>query len=207
MSGWIENRHDRVRSVLLSAAVCVAMGMAGAARAQTAGTYLITFDGVVTPQNPTMTVGIWATWDDPANAFVFGGANFDVTAGDGLFSNLANPFQHTGMIGVAVGNKIINGQNGQLHIPSLGFFGSRDNPILILTAQWTTTDFTPRSVVFETSNTNSFFVADWLTGATTQLYPQSFSPGAGASTVVPSPWALPVFMLGTVVATRRRRDG
>ena len=187
-------------------------GMAGHARAQTNGTYLITFDGQVTPQNPTMTVGLWATWEDPTREWVFAAGTFDLTAGDGQFSNLRNPLQpHTGMLGTPVGNQIIGGQNGQLHIPVLGFIGSRDNPILFLMADWTATDFTPRSVVFETSNTYSFFVAEWgdpfgtppTGGAAKQLYPDHFTHGRSVY-VIPTPASSAVVCVFALTARRRR---
>ncbi|MCH8269733.1 MAG: PEP-CTERM sorting domain-containing protein [Planctomycetes bacterium] len=188
-----------------------AAGMVGDARAQTNATYLITFDGQVTPQNPTMTVGIWATWEDPAREWIFGAGNFDLTAGDGQFSNLYSPLV-TGYVGSIAGNQIIGGTTGQLHIPVLGFIGSRDNPILIMLADWTTTDFTPRSVVFGSSNTTNFIVAEWgdpfgtppWGGATKQLYPHQFTHGR-AVYVIPAPSALALIALGGLAAVRRRR--
>ena len=205
--------RQHVKPMRMIAAVLTvgAAGMAGDARAQTNGTYLITFDGQVTPQNPTMTVGIWATWEDPAREWVFGAGNFDLTAGDGLFSNLRNPL-NTGNVGTPVGNQIIGWVGGQFHLPSIGFIGSRDNPLLILLAEWTTTDFTPRSVVFETSNTINFIVAEWgdpfgtppWGGATKQLYPEQFTHGRSVY-VIPSPASSAVLCVFGLTAWRRRR--
>ena len=186
--------------------------MAEGATARSNAMYSITFDGQVTPQNPTMTVGLWATWEDPTREWVFGAGNFDLTAGDGMFFPPRNPLGGTGEIGTAVGNQIIGGANGQLHIPVLGFIGSRDNPILIMLADWTTTDFTPRSVIFETSNTTSFIVAEWgdpfgtppWGGATKQMYPHQFTHGRSVY-VIPAPSSLALVALGGLAAMRRRR--
>ena len=204
------DRHTAALGVIWVAGLA-----ASVTSAQTNATYLITFDGQVTPQNPTMTVGIWATWEDPAREWVFAAGTFDLTAGDGLFTNLRNPLPGTGYIGRTVGNQIIGGNGGQFHLPILGFIGSRDNPILFLIADWTTTDFTPRSVVFETSNTYSFFVAEWgdpfatppTGGATMQLYPHHFTHGRNVY-VIPTPASaamLGVFAMGVMGRGRRRR--
>jgi MYXO-CTERM domain-containing protein len=181
-------------------------GLATAATAQTAGTYEIRSSNVVTPATPSTTIEIWATWSDPAAGFVFGGGNYDLTAGDGVFSGETNVLNGPGSsAGVAAGNTVTGGANGQLHLPALGFIGSQDNPILMASYTWTTGDFTARNVAVDSSNTNNFIVADFVTGATTNLFPGEFRDGAGSIVVTPAPSALALLGLGGLVATRRRR--
>ncbi|MCH8269734.1 MAG: hypothetical protein IH985_00790 [Planctomycetes bacterium] len=188
---------------------------AGAACAQTNATYLITFDGQVTPQNPTMTVEIWATWVDPPVEHLFGEGDYDLTAGDGLFLSGAKHLSGAGStIGVLVGNTVTGAIFRQVHIPQFGIFGLSGNPILLATYEWTTTDFTPRSVVFETSNTTTFLIAEvlypfWRKKPTFQLYPWAFTRGRNVY-VIPAPGSaalLGVFALGVIGRGRRQRPG
>ncbi len=183
------------------------------ALAQTDGTYLLTSSNEVSPSFPTTTISIWATWVDPGTLFVFIGGDYDLTAGDGQFSNPVNVLHGPGSsTGVIAGSVISGAANGQIHIiPS--FPGSMDNPILLATYDWTTTDFTPRSVSLDTSNTTTFLVA-WFTtgpgggppgGTIISLFPQNFTAGTGVIRVVPSPAsATPMLVLGAVILRRRR---
>lgn len=179
---------------------------AGAACAQTNATYLITFDGQVTPQNPTMTVGLWATWVDPFQDYFFAQGNYDLSAGEGLFLSGIDILRGPGStIGVLAGNTVTGAFNGQLH-GFLGFLALKDNPILLATYEWTTRDFTPRSIVFETSGTTTFFVAEWAAmggGLPTQMYPHQFTPGRSVY-VIPTPASAAILCVFSLMARRRR---
>ncbi len=187
--------------------------LAAPALAQFDGTYLLVSTNTVSPTTPITTIEIWATFVDPKFEWIFGNGDYDLTAGGGEFSNPVNvlngPNSSTGVI---AGNVISDAFNGQLHIPPLGFFGSRDNPILLATYDWTTTNYTPRSVSLQTSNTTSFLVALWEIppfppppGVTVQLFPGAFTPGSGVINVIPTPAAWLVLALPLLAATRRRR--
>ena len=187
--------------------------LAAPALGQIAGTYVLTSSKTVSPSSPTTTIGVWATWTDPNAEWVFSVGNYDLTAGDGIFSNPVNillgPASSTGVI---AGNAISGAANGQLHIPPF-FIGSRDNPILLATYDWTTANFTPRSVGLHTSNTAFFAIAWWDPKAYVnpdppyrRLYPGAFSPGSGVINVIPTPAAWVVLALPLVAATRRRRS-
>ena len=180
------------------------------ALAQTDGTYLLTSTNTVSPRSPTTTIGIWATWTDPRVEYIFGAGDFDLTAGGGVFSNPVNVLNGSGSTtGVIAGNVIFGAFLGQLHIPPLGIIGSRDNPILLATYDWTTSNFTRRSVSLDTNNTTAFVVQTWDTSFgnsnTRNLFPGSFTPGSGVIDVVPAPAAWFVLALPLVVGTRRRR--
>lgn len=195
-------------------ALIAVAGLATAVAAQPAdptnGRIEFTVSNVVTSATPTATVSVWAVWDDPAMAWVFGVTNFDLTAGDGTFSNGFNA--HTGFgstLGSTAGNLITGAVLGQFHLPPVGQIGSQDNPFLLATWDWTTTDFTIRTVGLATSNVANFKVAEWgpppLGGAEFQMFPQAFTHGAGQIEVIPAPSALALLGLGGLVALRRRR--
>ena len=178
------------------------------ALAQPDGTYLLVSTNTVSPTTPTTTIGIWATWTDPRVEWVFGSGDFDLTAGDGVFSNPVNVLNaHGSTTGVITGNVISGALLGQFHIPAIGLIGSRDNPILLATYDWTTTDFTPRTVSLDTSNTTRFMIIEWVVPnpGPWNLFPGGFSPGSGVINVVPAPAAWVVLALPLVAATRRRR--
>jgi len=201
----------RTTPLPILASAAAAMVFVHGVTAQTNATFVFTSSNTVSPATPTTTVGIWATWDDlPLPEYLFSGADYDLTAGDGLFSNPVNVLQPLNILGTSagttVGNMVLGARNTQLHIPAgVGFFGNPDNPILLATYDWTTADFTPRSVRLETSNTTGFDVAALLTGSILSLFPQAFAPGSGGITVVPAPAAWFVLCVPMAMAMRRRR--
>jgi len=162
------------------------------ALAQTNATYLLTSSNTVSPSSPTTTIEIWAAWVDPGAPFVFFGANYDLTAEDGQFSIAVNvingPSSSTGVI---TGNVISGAANGQFVLipPPAHPPHSNDNPILLATYDWTTTNFTPRAVDLHTSNTSAFFVIDPNTGNSIDLYRSEFTPGSGVIIVEGSCYA------------------
>ena len=181
------------------------------ALAQSDGTYLLVSNNTVTPTTPITTIEIWATFEDPLFEWIFGFGDYDLTAGDGVFSNPVNVLNASGSTtGVIAGNVITGAVLGQFHIPGAGLIGSRDNPILLTTYDWTTRDFTPRTVSLHTSNTANFWVIWWLQRnpdppGPINMYPSRFTPGSGVINVIPAPGAWLVLALPLVAATRRRR--
>ena len=179
------------------------------ALAQTGGTYLLTSSNTVSPGSPTTTIGIWAAWTDPGILFVFAAGDYDLTAGNGVFSNPVNVLNGPGSTtGVIAGNVISGAVNGQLNIPSFPPTPAI-NPILLATYVWSTTDFTPRAVDLHTSNTTVFTVSFLRYPKSTiyvELYPHEFTPGSGVINVVPAPVAWVVLALPLVAAARRRRS-
>ena len=180
--------------------------------AQSDATYLLVSSNTVSPTTPITTIEVWATWVDPFAQWIFGAGDYDLTASDGQFSNPVNvlngPGSTTGMI---AGNVISGALNLQLHFPSMGFIGSRDRPMLLATYDWTTSNFTTRSVNLDTSNTTTFRILAWWivppppTAGSLQLFPRSFSAGSGVIIVIPVPAAWVVLALPLVAASRRRR--
>jgi hypothetical protein len=207
--------------VLLAAAIALGAGTHADAQTLRAesqtlrGGWELRVTNVVSPAQPTTNVEIWAWWDEvPANPKVFGGGNMDLVAERGKFQNvtcLVGGVHGCGNSYASVGSRLNDLSPGQLHLPALGIFGSPDNPLHLLDVQWTTTDFsTVRSVGLLTENTYNFIVADWATGATTQIFPQGFTPGSGVIQVVPAPaagWIVFALSIGWTRRVRTRTTG
>ena len=83
-------------------------------------------------------------------------------------------------------------------------FVRTDNPTLLATYDWTTTDLAPRTVDLFISNMTLFIIFNWTTGQSIELFPNEFTPGSGEMSVVPGPasWLL---ISRPLVAGRRRR--
>ena len=203
----------RTTTLSILAACAATAFFAGGTLAQTNGTYLLKSTYTVSPATPTTTIEVWATWDDPAGTFAFGGTDYDLTAGDGVFSNPVNvlfPSGGLGTPGVTAGNRVTGAALGQLFLfpPGLFQLHKDDNPILMATYDWTATDFTPRVVGLVSSNTTFFTVVNpWLISPnSTQLYPHEFTPGSGVINVIPAPAVWPIVAVALATGARRRRS-
>ena len=198
-------------------ALIAVAGLATAVAAQPADPTNARFEfvvsNVVSPGTSVTSVEVWARWDDPLLEWVFAAGSYDMTAGDGLWSNAVNghPTAPGSTTGVIAGNVVTAVALGQLHIPSLGgtFIGSQDNPFLLATYDWSTTDFTTRTVSLDITAVTNFIVSEWgpppLGGTNFQMFPQFYSANPGGIQVIPAPSALALLGLGGLVAIRRRR--
>ena len=176
------------------------------ALAQTNGTYLLTSSNTVSPSSPITTIAIWTAWADPGGELQFVLGDYDLTASEGIFSNPVNGLRGPGSsTGLIAGNTISGATNGQVLFPFPPKFGI-DNPILLATYDWTTSNFTARTVDLHTSNTSTFILGDWRTGGFIELFPHEFTPGSGVINVIPAPAAWVVLALPLVAAARRRRS-
>ena len=184
---------------------------AAPAFAQTDGAIVLISSNTVSPSSPTTTVEVWATWNDPSKLFFFGITNYDLVAGEGEFvsGTLKLGFSPPNSIGVLTGRTVIGAHIGQLVLTCDPVFCPQDNPILLATYDWTTTDFTPRSVDLNTTKTTVFNVVTPGgipgSGIVVELYPDDFTPGSGVINVVPAPATLLTLALPLVAACRRRR--
>ncbi len=174
------------------------------------GGWLIESSNVVSPSQPTTTVEVWAWFDDPTGERdAFGLGNFDFIAADGEFSNAQTYLWGPGFTpGTVRGNGVIGAFVGQWW-GGVGIWAYTHSPILAWSADWTTADFTPRTVSLDTRNTTTFQIGTNSTHAgmnLLELYTPGFTPGTGMIEVVPSPAsATPVLVLGAVMLRRRRR--
>jgi hypothetical protein len=195
-------------------ATVVALGCLGVAPfswAQTPqGGWLIdVVGGPVSPANPVVTVRLLA-WFDPSFE-AFAGGDLDLL-GDptGAFRDPAllpvqvppAPQPSGTSPGTPSGGNVNGIITAQLFV--LGIIQPKfDNPLALWEASWTTEDFTPRSIILDTSGTTAFYLFD-SRGRGTQLYPHAFAHGSGQITVVPAP-ATAAAALIAVLAFRRRR--
>ncbi len=187
-------------------AVCV---LVSAAAAQQGG-WLIESSNVVSPSQPITTVEVWAWFDDPTGERdVFAWGDFDFIAGDGEFSNTRMYLSAGGFTpGTPMGSSVSGVFVGQVW-GFLGTVANPQNPILAWSVDWTTTDFTPRTVSLDTRNTTTFEIGTngghALTLNLLELYPQGFTPATGVIRVVPSPAsATALLVLGAPMLRRRR---
>ena len=162
----------------------IVASIASQTQGQTNGTFLVQSSNTVSPATPTTTIEVWAAWAGPIPEFMFGAGDYDLVAGEGQFSNPVNVLNGpSSSAGVITGNVIAGALNQQLYIPPF-FPGSSENPILLATYTWTTTDFTPRAVDLRTNNTSVFVVFSSFTGNIIELFPNNFTPGTGAIAVI-----------------------
>jgi hypothetical protein len=186
------------------AATLAVVALAGGTSAQSNATFLLRAWNTVSPSSPSTTIEVWAAWDDPLNQYMFGGADYDLTAGDGLFSDPINIQQGPGSSpGIANANVVTGGTNGALWYPN-PIHPFQGGPNLLASYTWTATDFTPRTVDLFTSNTTNFIVVLKSTGQATQLFPALFTPGSGGITVVPAPAVWWLLALPLAAISRRR---
>jgi len=185
------------------------IAFASGASAQSNATFLLTASNEVTPASPSTTISIYAAWDQPNPCdFIFGAANYDLVAAEGEFTSATLRLSSSppNRVGVLNGNRVDGAAIGQLHIPAIGIFGNTKNVVLLVDYEWTTTDFTARSVDLTTENTTNFSIVPPTGGVAINMVDQGrFVPGSGSITVVPAPSTLTAFAAVTLVAARRRR--
>jgi MYXO-CTERM domain-containing protein len=179
-------------------------GLAAVASAQPSNArFIITSSNDVDPMNPTTTIQVLAAWDETME-HVFSGTNYDLVASDGEFTSASLDLMFTGNnAGTPAGNRVNGASIGQIHLPP-AVPGQQGNPIALASYEWTTTDFTPRTVDLSTENTTQFRVTPLPGGLTISLI-NSFTAGSGSFNVTPAPSALALLGLGGLVAARRRR--
>lgn len=180
------------------------LGIASTATAQPLNYFYLNVASKVSPANPITHVELWCAFD-PA-AYAYAGANltlFGDPSGD--FFNLYSPVVQgpcdpTPCEGIPSNGNVIMMKPGQLHFPPLMLYAKTDNPILVWTADWTTQDFTPRSITIRTESTQFFLYTDPL--GTSASYLSSLQEASSLIHVIPAPATC---LLLPVLTLRRRR--
>ncbi len=163
---------------------------------------------IVTPDQPSTTVEVWAHFD--AGLYAFAGALWDVKASTDL-GGFSDPFAVLHSYGTEDGFIEPDGDfvghilAGQLHFPLNGDFADTANPILVWRATWSTDNFNPRTVSLSTA-TNKYFVYWDDSGLSSDFFDDAFDEAVGSIEVVPAP-GVPVVLaaLGAAGIVRRRR--
>ena len=171
----------------------------------------------VSPQNPTTTVRVSAYF--PRQLWGYSQGFFDLVGDDvsGEFSDFflpaplgPHPPGIHGCVWLLVGSTM-NGAvydvlTGQLTV--VGCIADPTNPLPVFEAQWTTSDFTPRTVELFTSNTQRFSVYVDHNGSAIDLVARNqFRHGSAVIQVIPTASAAALLLSpsGAVMLRRRRR--
>ncbi len=181
------------------------------------GGWLIEVIGeAVSPSNPSTTIRVSAYF--PAHLQGFYGGQFDLVGSDptGTMSNFLlpeplgplPPGPH-GCFGLIVFGAVPGGYRFSfLQEGIVGCLPHPANPLPILEAQWTTTDFTPRIVDLETRNSIQFLVWVDTNGNWIDLIPRNeFRHGTAMIQVIPAPAGTLVLLGVTAMCVRRQRAG
>lgn len=189
----------------IAAIAGAALGAASMASATvTPNTYEIRVSNVVSPSQPSTTVEVYAEWDSDL-FYAFAAAEWNLrgdTSGD--FSGPASAFTDPGQAGGTPGaGDVMNIVTGQLHFPSGGFDADTNDPILIWSGTWSTTDFTARFVDLTTETDRYNLYLDSI--GTSSDVTSTVLEAAGQIQVIPAPASLALVGLGGLAALRRRR--
>jgi hypothetical protein len=177
------------------------VGAAAVAHAQASNaTFILEASNDVSPAMPTTTITVSADWDEIFE-HVFSGADYDLVASGGEFISANLILIFTGNDpGTPAGSRVNGAAIGQIHLPP-AVPGVTGHPVELASYEWTTTNFSVRSIDFSTENTTQFRITP-LAGMTISMM-GSFTPGSGSFNVTPAPPA--AALLGLLIAARRRR--
>lgn len=116
------------------------------------------------------------------------------------WSNLATPLPPTlpVSLGTPGNGSVLNISVGQLHFPLAGIFAKTDNPIMIWSGEWSSTDLTPRFVELQTKTVKANAYLNIINGNYLLL-----SEALGEIRVVPAPPAAMMLLVGPILMRRR----
>lgn len=183
-----------------AAALC----MASLASAQTGLQFQV--NGVVSPQNPTVTIDIYATY--PVSQPIYGvvSIGYHVHASEAAFTN---NIQHHYWIGwgSSLPPEPINHGDWLEGMGAGQIFGSNilvSSPILLHTIEWTTSDFTPRDILLSTDIVSPVYLQIYSVGPVVSV--SNPINASGMIQVIPAPSSTLALLAGAgLVGVRRRR--
>jgi hypothetical protein len=200
----LEQRMNFNATAMVAAAA--GLVMVGPALGQS-NTFDIVVSNLVSPEQPSATVEVWASFNPGLYAFAM--ASFDVLAStdQGRFSDpflpLKFPSDYEGDI-APDGDSVTGVNAGQIHFWNGGPYADTSNPILIWSVIWSTSKFAPRTIDLGTL-TREFWVYEDAGGGGEDFI-NDFTEGAGMIHVVPGPGILAVLGLVAPLASPRRRQ-
>lgn len=170
--------------------------------------------GPVSPSNPQVTVRVSAYFTPPFPTSAYGFGGFDLETSDpfGAFSGmafgsgLAKGVCHGGTLGTPTGTGGVAGVvAGQVNV--LGCQANPFNPIEVWEATWSTSVFTPRSVLISTTQLTGIGLFSGHGEPFPDIFfePKDVIPGSAVIQVIPAPGAFVVLLSGAALTTKRRR--
>lgn len=169
-------------------------------------TFEFVASNVVSPEQPSATIEVWAAFDP--SMYAFAKARFDLFAspGSGGFSDpvlrVQGPGDYEGDI-PPEGDSVTNVAPYQFVWDNGGPYADPSNPILIWSVTWSTSDFQPRTVALTTKTSEYYLYLDWYGLMDDSL--EGFVEGSGAIQVVPSPASAVVLFAAPCMWLRRLR--
>lgn len=187
--------------------VCSVMLCIGAVQAQPRLNSLqfVFPNGSVYSGGAGIVVELWAGFDN-YNFYAWADYEGAVLTGDvaakwiNLSSSYASVFPGLSA-GTPVAGDVLDIALVQLHSPPFGYFANTDNPILLWSGEWSTTNLTARTVPIVTDSKR---LSVYLTNG--GVFSPVFAQAAGEIRVIPSPASV-VAMLGMLCMCVRRRRG
>lgn len=171
-------------------------------RAQVRGGWTIEMSGVVSPVTPVVNIRVSAWFDHVPNvAELFAGGRFNLNAAESRFLPGSTRLHVLGSPGFVQDRLIHSIVVAQAHIPPQ-FPGNSSNPILVFSADWTTSDFTPRRVPLGTT-TLAMSVFQSLSHTNSSPL-HDIVEGSGFIRVVPAPGCWAALISVGWIAFRRR---
>lgn len=150
-------------------------------------------------------VELWVHVTSHPTYYAFAGWLGDVLGDDptATWSNLATPLPPTlpVSLGTPGNGSVLNISVGQLHFPPAGIFAKTDNPIMIWSGEWSSTDLTPRFVELRTKTVKAEAYVTVNNG-----YKLLLSEALGDIRVVPTPQVWVWLLAPCIAATVRRRS-
>ncbi len=190
------------RSSLLACTVCLATAVGASAQVvpRVTGFQMRVSSSEITPANPAVTVRITAVF--PRADHAFASSALSMIATEPGWSNPRGLFLPPQKPGVVEGPRIRDIVIGQIHFPPI-LIGNSSNPIDVWEATWSTNEFRPRIVRFETLTTRFDTYFDEVSPATTSRL-AGLIEGGSAVRIIPAP-ATWLAMACLCFAGRRRR--
>ncbi len=156
----------------------------------------------VTPANPTVTIRLSAGF--PPQYLAFAAGRFDLHATEPGWSNGAVLLAPPSNPGVISGPSITGITGGQVHFPPI-VIADPTNPLPLYELQWTATEFSRRTIEFDTL-TSQYVVYTINQFPTSKDLVRELTEGHGQVRVVPAPAGAAILGLAAIVGMRRRRD-
>ncbi|MCA9277704.1 MAG: hypothetical protein H6815_02850 [Phycisphaeraceae bacterium] len=166
------------------------------------GALVIDVSGTVSPQNQSITVGVYGTFSD---AYALQRAYFLLNSSEAGFGVTQ---YHLWSAGSWPYSPPVLSSSGSYDVAALQLYvttASPNTPILLFQTEWTTSDFTTRDVSLSTEST--WFTLFQTSSSTNGIAPVSLTNGSATIHVIPAPSLAIALLAGAGMLTAHRRRG